>query len=52
MKCDYCGENIKMDCNWRQGRCPHIPPMINPHSFRFYNLLQTIKGWFKNGNST
>ena len=47
MKCNACGEEVKLGCNWRQGRCPHSMPLINPHSFRFYNLVQTIKGWFK-----
>lgn len=50
MKCDFCGENVKLngaDCDWRQGRCPHRPPMINPHAFRFYNLIQWLKGIFK-----
>ena len=29
MKCDTCGKEYSADCNWRQGRCPHHPPMIN-----------------------
>ena len=49
MKCKACGEEVKINCDWRQGRCPHRSPMLNltDYHFRFYNLLQTIKGWFK-----
>lgn len=47
LKCNSCGENIKENCDWRQGRCPHRPPMLTSYHFRFYNLMQTIKGWFK-----
>ena len=27
--CDTCGESISADCDYRQGRCPHRPPLIN-----------------------
>ena len=50
MKCTFCGEDFKengVGCEWRQGRCPHRLPLINPHAFRFYNLFQWIKGLFK-----
>lgn len=49
MKCETCGENLKekgYGCDWRQGRCPHREPLVNPHSFRFYNLIQSIKNLF------
>jgi hypothetical protein len=52
MKCDYCMKEVTPDCDWRQGRCPYRPPLISEHSFRFYNLIQFIKGLFKRGNST
>lgn len=45
MKCTHCGSNIKIECDWMQGRCPHRP--ITNYHMRFYNLLHTIKGWFK-----
>ena len=51
MKCNYCGDDVKIGCDWRQGRCPHRP--VTDYHFRFYNLLQFIKGLFKgkqNGN--
>jgi hypothetical protein len=22
-KCAFCGEEKRIDCDWRQGRCPH-----------------------------
>ena len=47
IKCDYCMKDVTPDCDWHQGRCPYRQPMINPHSFRFYNLIQFIKGLFK-----
>lgn len=52
MKCNHCGDEIKSDCDWRQGRCPHRPAMIevilsDQYKTRFYNLIQQIKGWFK-----
>lgn len=47
MKCKTCNEEIKVGCNWHQGRCPHRTPMLTDYHFRYYNLLQTIKGWFK-----
>ena len=51
MKCNACGEDTakKIDCDWRQGRCPHREPMLTDYHFRFYNLLQFIKGLFKRG---
>lgn len=27
--CDTCGESIRTDCDYRQGRCPHRPPLID-----------------------
>ena len=29
MKCDTCGKEYSPDCDYRQGRCPHHPPLIN-----------------------
>jgi hypothetical protein len=28
-KCDTCGDEIRADCDYRQGRCPHRLPLIN-----------------------
>ena len=29
MKCETCGKEYSPDCDWRQGRCPHHPAMLN-----------------------
>ena len=47
MQCSTCNEEIKSNCDWRQGRCPHQMPILTDYHFRYVNLLQTIKGWFK-----
>jgi len=49
MKCDACGEEVKLGCNWRQGRCPHRQPMLTDYHFRFLNLVDFFKGLFKRG---
>ena len=51
-KCNTCGNEYSPSCDWRQGRCPHHRPMLTNYHFRFYNLIQTIKGIFKRGSST
>lgn len=28
MTCKTCGKTYTPDCDWRQGRCPHHPPLI------------------------
>ena len=53
-KCNVCGEQIKSNCDWRQGRCPHQPSMLDtiladPYKSRYYNLVQSIKGLFRRG---
>jgi len=45
--CNTCNKEYSPDCDYRQGRCPGHMPMINPHAFRFYNLFQAIKSWFR-----
>lgn len=47
--CSICYKKYHTGCDWRQGRCPHHPPYINPHSMRFLNLFNAIKGWFGRG---
>lgn len=54
-KCNECGEVLKdggVRCDWRQGRCQYRHPMFNEivldnYKMRYYNVIQTIKGWFK-----
>jgi len=47
MKCNTCGEHIRANCDYKQGRCPHAPPLIDMGKFRIYNVIQKVKGWFK-----
>jgi hypothetical protein len=49
MACDHCGNEIKPNCDWRQGRCPHREPLLNLDLYqkRYYNLLQSIKNLFR-----
>lgn len=52
MKCNYCGQEIKEECNWRQGRCPHRKPLIDTvwldiYRTRFLNFINAIKNLFK-----
>lgn len=57
MKCQTCGESLKengIGCDWRQGRCPHRPSILDlilsdPYKTRYLNLINTIKGWFRRG---
>ena len=55
MKCKHCGEEVKANCDWRQGRCPYIPSLFDQiksslYYMRFHNLLKTIKNLFNSGN--
>lgn len=51
MKCETCGKEYSSGCDYRQGRCPHHPSVVDqiladPYKTRFYNLLQSIKNFF------
>jgi hypothetical protein len=46
MQCSTCNEEIKSNCDWRQGRCPHRMPILTDYHFRYVNLLQSIKNFF------
>ena len=47
MKCETCRQEIRIDCDWRQGRCPHYAPMLTDYHYRYLNLFNTIKKWFQ-----
>lgn len=52
MKCNSCGLTIKeggIGCDWNQGRCPHRMPMLTEYHFRYLNLFNSIKNFFKRG---
>jgi hypothetical protein len=46
-RCETCGEYYSSNCDYKQGRCPHHPPLIDTEKLKFYNVLKTIKDWFK-----
>lgn len=29
MKCNTCNKEYSPECDYKQGRCPHHPPMLN-----------------------
>ena len=39
-KCKSCGKLPKTNCEWRQGRCPHLPSLLD-------NIIIWFKGKFK-----
>jgi hypothetical protein len=46
-RCSICYRIPTPDCDWRQGRCPHVPSMLDrimssTYKTRFYNLLKFI----------
>ena len=47
--CTICGKEYTPTCDYKQGRCPHIPSiaqqiMASPYKSRFYNLIKFFKG--------
>jgi hypothetical protein len=45
--CDTCGDEIRADCDYRQGRCPHRPPLINMEKIKMnIQPKDTSKGHF------
>jgi hypothetical protein len=42
MKCETCGKEYSIDCDYRQGRCPNHPPLI-----KFDKFLKFLKGLFR-----
>jgi DNA-directed RNA polymerase subunit RPC12/RpoP len=52
MNCKTCGKEYSPDCDYRQGRCPNHKSLFDEimddsYKTRFYNLMQSIKSWFK-----
>ena len=39
-KCSICRNIPKPTCSWRQGRCPHLPPMLQ------LTIVDKIKKFF------
>jgi len=49
MTCKTCGKEYNPTCDFRQGRCPHHPSMLeqilaNPYKSKFYNLIKFFTG--------
>lgn len=47
-------KEVSPNCDWRQGRCPHAPSMLesilnDPYKARYLNLVNFIKGLFRRG---
>jgi hypothetical protein len=44
--CETCGQEYTPMCNYRQGRCPHHPALIDTSRFktRFINLINFLQG--------
>lgn len=48
-RCSICNQVPQANCNWNQGRCPHLPSMFDrimssTYKTRFYNLLKFFTG--------
>jgi hypothetical protein len=46
-RCSVCKQVPRATCDWNQGRCPHLPSLLDqiiavPYKTRFYNLLKFI----------
>jgi len=46
MKCKTCGKQYSPSCDYRQGRCPNHPPLINISTIisKLYRLLGVKNG--------
>jgi len=48
-RCSVCGKVPTPGCDWNQGRCPHLPSILDcimssTYKTRFFNLLKFFKG--------
>jgi len=52
MKCNTCNKEYSPDCDWRQGRCPHHPPLLNiqpKDTSRGHFYVSLVKSGFRMG---
>lgn len=42
IKCQVCRQIYTTACDYRQGRCPHHPPVINLQRLRKTNNARTV----------
>ena len=46
-KCDTCQQEIHLNCDWNQGRCPHVSPLIDIEKLKMnIQSKDTSKGHF------
>jgi hypothetical protein len=45
-KCSVCRRVPVASCDWRQGRCPHLPPMLK------LTIINRIVNFFKGKNES
>ena len=46
-KCNTCQQEVHLNCDWNQGRCPHVPPLINLKQLKMnIQPKDTSKGHF------
>jgi hypothetical protein len=48
-RCSICKQIPRPDCDWQQGRCPHLPSLLDQiladfYLSRFYNLIKFFTG--------
>lgn len=45
-KCTICRKIPRSECDWQQGRCPHLPALISTNvvKTRIQNILNFLKG--------
>jgi hypothetical protein len=48
-RCSICGEVPQLSCDWNQGRCPHLPSLLDTimssqYKTRFLNLFKFFTG--------
>ena len=46
-KCNTCQQEVHLNCDWNQGRCPHVPPLIDLKQLKMnIQPKDTSKGHF------
>ena len=45
VRCSICRQVPKAECDWRQGRCPHLPPVLK------LTLVERVITFFKRKKS-
>lgn len=46
-KCNVCRQPYSANCDYRQGRCPLHPPLIDIEKLKIYNFFKQIFARFK-----